>query len=65
MAKDILGYYGRDSRQPQAPTAKSGGVKEAKPMPYSKPQGPTNQMHSGPGPGYSATNHGCGTQGKR
>lgn len=65
MAKEILSYYGPDSSQPQAPRAKSGGVTEAKTGRYDPPKGPTNMMHSGKGPGYSATNHGmCGTQGK-
>jgi len=35
-----------------------------KPLPYSPPKGPTNQMRQGPGLG--GTNHGnAGTQGKR
>lgn len=63
-SSDILSQYGRDSRQPQAARATCGGVCEAKPLPYSPPQGPTNQMRARPGLG--GTNHGnCGTQGKR
>lgn len=59
--KPIIG--GPDTSKPQAPRATSGGVKEAKPLPYSPPKGPTNQMVKGPG--LHGTNHGqCGTQRK-
>lgn len=61
MARDILSEYGPDSRQPQAPSATSGGCTEAKSLPYDPPKGPTNQMEKGPG--IHGTNHGnCGTQ---
>ena len=64
MAKDILSMYGPDSPDKQMPRATSGGVKECKPLPYSPPKGPSNQMSQAPGIG--GTNHGmCGTQGKR
>ena len=64
MAREILGEYGPESSQPQASRASSGGVTEAKPLPYSPPKGPTEMMHKGPGlAGHD--NHGCcGTQGK-
>lgn len=38
-----------------------GGKPNVKPIPYSTPQGPTNQMHQGPGLG--GDNHGCGMDG--
>jgi hypothetical protein len=42
----------------------SGGVKEAKPLPYDPPKGPKDQHHERPGLG-GGDNHGCcGTQGK-
>ncbi len=57
--KPIIG--GPDTSKPQAPRATSGGVKEAKPLPYSPPKGPSGQMRQGPGLG--GTNHGnCGSQ---
>lgn len=58
MARDILGEYGPDSSQPQRARASSGGVTQAKPLPYCPPQGPKGQMHQGPGLG--GTNHGNG-----
>lgn len=64
MADDILSEYGRDSGAGQKPRATSGGVKTAKELPYSHPQGPTNMHHQGPGLA-DHTNHGTsGTQGK-
>jgi len=43
MARDILSEFGKDSSNPQAARATSGGVKEAKPISnYKAPQGPTN-----------------------
>lgn len=64
MARDILGEYGPDSPMNQKPRATSGGVEEAKPLPYSPPKGPIGQGHEGPGLG--GMNHGnAGTQGKR
>lgn len=63
MARDILSDYGRDSAQPQVPRASNGGQMQPKPIPYSPPKGPTNQMKQGPGIG--GTNHGnCGSQRK-
>jgi len=60
---DILKMYGPDSSQPQAPVATSGGVTEAKPLPYSPPQGPIGIGNRSASLG--GTNHGCcGTQGK-
>lgn len=56
MARDILGEYGPESAQRQAPRATSGGPTSAKPLAYSPPQGPTNLHHSGPGLGGG--NHG-------
>jgi hypothetical protein len=60
---EILKHYGKDSAQPQAPRASSGGVTQAKPLPYSKPQGPTGQMREGPGLGGDNLGN-SGTQGK-
>jgi hypothetical protein len=41
----------------------NGGRQDPKPLPYSPPQGPTNQSREAPGLG--GTNHGtCGTQGR-
>jgi hypothetical protein len=59
MARDILGGYGPEVKEGSRAT--SGGVKEAKELPYSPPVGPKNKTQSG----ASGTNHGCcGTQGK-
>lgn len=59
---EILGMYGKDTPQPMAGQASSGGVKMAKPLPYSPPMGPKGQMEEGPG--LHGDNHGCcGTQG--
>jgi hypothetical protein len=64
MTKDILTMYGPDSPADQMPRATNGGKMPVRPIPYSKPMGPANQMHEGPGLAES-TNHGCcGTQGK-
>lgn len=42
---------------------RDGGKPDVKPLPYSKPQGPTNQMREAPGLG--GYNHGnCGSQGE-
>lgn len=57
MARDILGEFGPDSRSPQAARATCGGVKEAKPMPYSPPRGPSN-INDPKGPGLHGSNHG-------
>ena len=59
MAKPIIG--GPDTSKPQVARAPSGGVMSAKPLPYSTPQGPTNQMQQGPG--LHGDNHGCGMYG--
>lgn len=58
MSKDILSMYGPDSASDQKPRATNGGQMEVKPIPYSPPCGPTNQMHKGPGLG--GTN--CGNE---
>lgn len=64
MPRDILSEYGNDSSQPQAPRATSGGVTQAKPLPYSPPKGPSN-INDPKSPGLHGTNHGqCGSQGK-
>lgn len=63
MSDDILSMYGPESPQPQYPSAKSGGVTEAKDLPYDPPVGPKGMNHKGVDLG--GTNHGCcGTQGK-
>lgn len=51
MPKDILDMYGEDSSQPQEPRATSGGMTQAKPLPYSPPKGPIGIGHCGPGLG--------------
>jgi hypothetical protein len=63
---DILGQYGKNSPQPQAAPAKSGGVTQAKEITnYSPPRGPSN-INDPKTPGLHGDNHGvCGTQGKR
>lgn len=62
---DILSNYGNDSSTPQAGRATKGGVTEAKPLPYSPPQGPKG-IGDPKTPGIHGSNHGsCGTQGKR
>jgi hypothetical protein len=58
MARDILSEYGRDSGAPQRARATSGGVKEAKEMPYDPPVGPKN-ISDPKSPGLHGTNHGC------
>jgi hypothetical protein len=64
MKGHILSEYGPESR-PGGKRASMGGVTEAKPLPYSPPQGPKNNTMPGPGL-RGGTNHGCcGTQGKR
>lgn len=64
MADDIFADWGFDAPKPQVPRATSGGVEQAKPLPYSHPVGPTTFSHEGPGLA-DHTNHGCcGTQGK-
>ena len=61
MARDILNEFGPDSPADQKPRASSGGVTQAKSLPYSTPQGPLGQMHQGPGIGHS---EGMGTKGE-
>lgn len=62
MARDILSEYGKNVDKPQAAVARSGGVTQAKPLPYSPPKGPSN-IGDPKGPGLHGTNHGvCGTQ---
>ena len=64
MARDILGEYGRDSHQPQAPRASNGGEMPVRDvMGYSPPKGPTNIMDP-KSPGLHGHNCGnAGTQG--
>jgi hypothetical protein len=58
MPRDILGEYGKDSSQPQAARATSGGVKEAKPISnYKAPVGPTN-INDSKSPGIHGANLG-------
>lgn len=58
MPRDILGEYGKDSSQPQAARATTGGIKEAKPISnYCPPQGPSNISDS-KGPGLHGDSHG-------
>ena len=64
MANKILSEYGPE-KMPDS-RAYCGGVRmeDVKPLRYSPPVGPTQQMRAKPGLG--GTNHGnCGTQGKR
>lgn len=64
MARDILSEYGPDHNSPQASPVSSGGVKEAKPLDYKPPKGPSN-INDPKSPGIHGTNHGyCGSQGK-
>lgn len=63
MAKDILSQYGSNTSQPQRARASSGGVKEAKELPYSEPKGPKG-INDPKSPGLHGTVHDCGTQGK-
>lgn len=59
---DILGMYGKDTPQPKAGVASSGGVTTAKDISnYSPPKGPSNIGDRGPGlHGDNCGN--CGTQ---
>lgn len=57
MSRDILGEYGSDSSQPQAPVSRNGGQCDPKPIPYSNPVGPSN-INDPKGPGIHGTNHG-------
>lgn len=58
---DVFDHFNGSS--PQAPRASSGGVTEAKPLPYSPPAGPKGINDQGPG--LHGNNHGnCGTQSK-
>lgn len=61
MADDILSEYGPESSS--GGRATNGGQCDPKPIPYSPPKGPTEQMRDRPGLG--GTNHGpTGTQGR-
>lgn len=51
MARDILSEYGPDKSMHRAARATSGGVTQAKPLPYCPPCGPIGTGHSGPGLG--------------
>lgn len=60
MTREILGGFGPNSRQPQAPTAECGGVCEGDTVDvrnYSPPQGPKNIMDP-KSPGLHGGNHG-------
>jgi len=59
--RDILDEYGPDADKPQAPRATSGGIMEAKKLPYSPPVGPIGLGHEGPGLG----GHNCGNCGSQ
>lgn len=64
MSRDILSEFGPEAKS--GSRAECGGVKMeyVKPIPYSPPRGPTEQMRQRPGLG--GTNHGnSGTQGRR
>jgi len=56
--KPIIG--GPDTPKPQAPRSSCGGVemKDVKPLSYSPPKGPTEQMRQGPGLGGSVMKSG-------
>ncbi len=58
--KPIIG--GPDTPKSQVARATSGGVMSTKPLPYSKPQGPTEQMRRAPGLGGECMP--CGSQGE-
>ena len=58
MARPILGGFGPDSSQPQAPVNTNGGKQTSKDvMGYSPPYGPTN-INDPQGPGIHGTNLG-------
>jgi hypothetical protein len=58
MPRDILSEYGKDSSQPQAARATSGGVTSAKPISnYCAPQGPSN-INDAKSPGIHGNSHG-------
>jgi hypothetical protein len=61
--KDTLSEYGPETKS--GDRAECGGVEmeDVKPLPYSKPKGPTDQMRARPGLGGEV--YPCGTQGKR
>ena len=61
MPRDILSEYGKDSSQPQAARATSGGVTEAKPLNYHTPVGPTN-INDPKSPGLHGDGHGMARQ---
>ena len=63
MARDILSGYGPESPNVQKPGASSGGVTQAKTLPYDPPMGPIGLGHSGPGLGGANLGN-CGTQGR-
>lgn len=63
MSKGILSEYGKDSGAGQKARATNGGQCDPKPIPYSPPKGPTEQMRQKPGLGGEV--HPCGTQGRR
>lgn len=61
--RDILDEYGQDANKPQEPRASSGGVTQAKSLPYSPPVGPVGLGNNAPGLGGSNLGN-AGSQGK-
>lgn len=61
MPRDILNEFGPNSPANQRPRATSGGVTEAKPLPYSPPVGPSN-INDSKSPGLHGTVYPCGSQ---
>ena len=62
--RDILGEFGEESPDEQAPRATNGGQMECKPLPYKMPVGPKGMMKEGPGL-HEGNMGNCGTQGRR
>ena len=63
MARPILSEYGPDADKPQVAPCTSGGVMQAKSLPYANPVGPTMGSNS---PGLANRNNygNAGSQGK-
>jgi hypothetical protein len=64
MARPILSEFGPDADKPQAAPCTTGGVMQAKEMPYANPVGPTTFGHSGPGLAGRNNYGNAGSQGK-